>query len=132
MSGPHRQYLAVNEVLDIQEMDEEHNELFKRLENLKEHSFGNQALLREEADNLLEYLTQHFRTEQNLAEKAGIDFAAHAQIHEKMLGVVSLALNEFYLGNGDIFGLIKYIHLWFTRHIRETDSRFAEKLRNLS
>jgi hemerythrin-like metal-binding protein len=128
MPNSENTYLAINEVLDVPEMDEEHNELFERLENLKMHSFGSSEVLQQEADALCNCLTRHFQTEQKLADAAGIDFSEHAQLHEKMLGVVSMSLKQIYQGQGDVFALIKYIHVWFERHIQETDARFAARL----
>ena len=131
MPQPNTAYLASNEVLHVQPMDNEHNELFERLENLKTHSFGSNEVLQQEAEALRTCLVKHFQTEQQLAEAAGIDFSEHAELHQKMFDVVSLSLKQIYLGQGDVFSLIKYIHLWFERHIQETDARFAAKLRGL-
>lgn len=128
MQNSKNRYLAINEVLNVPKMDEEHNELFGRLDNLKMHSFGSSEVLQQEADALCNCLIKHFKTEQKLADAAGIDFTDHAQLHEKMFAVVSLSLKQIYLGQGDVFALIKYIHLWFERHIQETDARFAAEL----
>lgn len=128
MQKSKNKYLAINEVLDVPNMDDEHNELFERLDNLKMHSFGCNDVLQQEADALRNCLIKHFQTEQKLADAAGIDFTEHAQLHEKMLGVVTLSLKQIYQGQGDVFALIKYIHVWFERHIQETDARFAARL----
>lgn len=131
MQQPKTTYLATNEVLQVPQMDAEHNELFERLENLKAQSLGSTEVLEQEAEALRSCLIQHFQTEQRLAEDAGIDFTAHAQLHQKMFDVVTLSLKQIYQGQGDVFAMIKYIHVWFERHIQETDARFAAELRGL-
>jgi len=129
MTKSNHPYLAAETKLQVRQIDDDHNELFDRLETLKRHCYDDNVVSQSETDALVECLRTHCANEQRLAEIAGIDFSEHAQIHEKMLKIVTLSVRQIHEGQGDVFSLIKYIQLWFERHIHETDASFANELK---
>ena len=122
-------YLVDSSVLHIPEMDEEHDALFAMLDQLKQHCLGGNPVPQQEADALQHALIAHFRTEERLAAAAGLNFTKHAALHATMLSTVSRSLKLIYQGQSDVFSMIQYIHLWFERHILQTDSQFAADLK---
>lgn len=113
-------------VLGIPQVDVQHDGIFCRIEHLKFQCIESNALPRPVVEELLAYLDEHFRTEEAIAATAGVDFAEHAALHRQTLetlgGWAERVLNE----EQDIFSFLRYLEVWFERHIREEDQPFAE------
>jgi hypothetical protein len=58
-------------LIDLPEIDAQHEEIFRRIEALKETCFGSGPVSFEEFESLLEYLKYHFATEERVAGEAG-------------------------------------------------------------
>lgn len=115
-------------VLGIPRVDLQHDGIFCRIENLKFRCIESNSLPRPVVEELLAYLGEHFRTEEELSATAGLDFAEHAEKHRQTLATLSAWAGRVLNGEQDIFSFLRYLEVWFERHIREEDQPFADAL----
>lgn len=121
-------FLPSSLLVNIDEIDEQHAALFSKLASLKKHCVDANTFQADEARELMALLVTHCATEERLAGEAGLDFAAHASKHRKMLAAITKAMDEVREEHMDVFSVLRYIEYWFERHIREEDQRFASLL----
>lgn len=115
-------------VLNVPEMDSEHEAIFQLLAHLKSSSLGAMPFRPELVEEILTRLRAHFATEERLAKDAGEDFSEHAQKHEALLQRVAELMNLTLRGNGNVYSLLCYVEYWCERHINDEDKRFAVRL----
>jgi hemerythrin len=108
-------------IIDVPEIDRQHDELFSELATLKSMSIEQNSLPLERAEALFDLLVEHCATEERLALDAGLDFRVHREKHARMLKGIRKMLNEVEHEMLDVFTLIRYIDYWFERHISEED-----------
>jgi hemerythrin len=116
-------------LVDLPEVDAQHEEVFMRIESLKASCFENDYVDIAEFQGLLDCFALHFATEEHLAEEAGVDFTAHAKIHRDTLGLLHKALSDLRNGGEDAHSFLRYAEFWFERHIRENDKLFVATLK---
>ncbi|MCB1941148.1 MAG: hemerythrin family protein [Candidatus Accumulibacter sp.] len=116
-------------LIDLPEIDVQHEEIFRRVETLKKSSFGSGPLSLDAFDSLLDYLQWHFASEERLALQCGVDFTDHARVHEDNLHTLRKALDAVRHGSSDVHSFLRYTEYWFERHISEEDKPFAAGLR---
>lgn len=121
-------FLPLALLLDVPEIDDQHAGLFWRLASLKSHCIEQNALPHGEVDALLHALREHCATEEEMAVEAGLDFAAHAEKHAKMLQQIEKMLLQVSEEKADVFSLIKFLEYWFERHIQEEDKHLGRCL----
>lgn len=117
--------------VNVEEIDAQHAGLFARLTALKELCVDSNELPGAEAEALFDALRQHFATEQRLAGECGLNFAAHARKHDKMLAGIAKAIAEVGEGKMDVFSVLRYIEYWFERHISEEDQVLGNNLQQV-
>ncbi|MCB1965798.1 hemerythrin family protein [Accumulibacter sp.] len=117
-------------LIDLPEIDVQHEEIFRRIEALKRASFGTGPVSFEECHDLLDYLEWHFASEESVARERGVDFADHARVHDQNLHMLRRALAAVHDGSQDVHSFLRYAEYWFERHIAEEDKPFADRLRN--
>ncbi|MBS1160174.1 MAG: hemerythrin-like metal-binding protein [Proteobacteria bacterium] len=115
-------------VLGIPEVDAQHEGIFYRIENLKFLCLESSAPPRAAFAELLAYLGEHFHTEEVIALAAGLDFTEHAEMHSQTLITLSGWVSVVISGQRDVFSFLRYLEIWFERHIREEDQPFARQL----
>ncbi|RIX45606.1 MAG: hemerythrin [Rhodocyclales bacterium GT-UBC] len=125
-------YLPSSLVIDIEEIDEQHANLFFRLAALKMQCIETNEFPSEAASALLDILEEHCATEERLAGISGVDFSAHAVKHQKMLAAINKAVEEIHEHKIDVFSVLRYIEYWFERHIVEEDLHLGQHLRQTS
>ena len=116
-------------LIDLPEIDYQHEEIFRRLEALKAACFGSESVHLEGCDSLLDYLQQHFATEERIAHQTGADFIDHARVHRENLHALRKAMAEVHRGARDVHSFLRYAEYWFERHITEEDKPFAVSVR---
>ncbi|HEX4846465.1 MAG TPA: bacteriohemerythrin [Geothrix sp.] len=116
----------------IRIVDDQHRELFRRIEQLMAavHDGQAQALVPAAMAFLAQYVDQHFRSEELEMEGSGYPgFAAHRAIHEDMRGHVAHLLE---LCRSDpsavIDPMIDFMTDWLIQHINSEDRRMARYL----
>jgi len=111
----------------VTHIDEQHKELFKRINDLV--SLGAKSVNKEETDktiNLLwEYVTKHFRDEEELQRKHNYpEYEWHREQHKKYIESF-IELKDEYAKNGPsakfTLQLNKSIIEWIVKHIRHVD-----------
>ena len=115
-------------LVDLPEIDAQHEGIFSRIELLKTGCFESRYVDIAEFHALLTVFEQHFATEERIAEEAGLDFSAHAKTHRDTLFLLRKALGEVLSGAKDAHSFLRYAEYWFERHIREDDKRFIATL----
>lgn len=119
-------------------IDEQHKELFKRLNNLLEAC--NQGKGKEEVGNIINflgaYVVEHFGTEEEFMKKNNYPaFAAHKQQHEEFVKSFTDLKNEFESKGGGILTVLhanKMLVDWLTNHIGKTDKALGAFLNTMS
>ncbi|MEF8698020.1 MAG: hemerythrin family protein [Candidatus Accumulibacter sp. UW26] len=116
-------------LIDLPEIDAQHEEIFCRIEALKETCFGSGPVSLDEFDSLLNFLDYHFASEERIAREVGADFVVHAVVHQENLQALRKAFVEVRDGARDVHSFLRYAEYWFERHITEEDKPFADSVR---
>jgi hemerythrin-like metal-binding protein len=115
-------------LVDLPEIDQQHEEIFSRISSLKAECLESGFGATEGFEALLELFAQHFATEQLLADEAEVDFTQHAKIHRDTLRILDKALGEVFAGTQDVYSFLRFSEYWFERHINEDDRSFVRAL----
>ena len=115
-------------VLGIPPVDAQHDAIFCRIENLKFLCIETNSLPQDVVEEMLDFLRVHFETEERIARAAEVDFAEHAVMHRTALETLTTWADKVLNGKHDIFSFLRYLEIWFERHIREEDEPFARML----
>lgn len=116
-------------LIDLPEIDAQHEDIFRRIEALKVACFGSGPVPLDDFDGLLNYLKYHFASEERIAQQVGVNFVSHASVHRENLRALRKALREVRDGFRDVHSYLRYIEYWFERHIAEEDKPFADRVR---
>ncbi|MBK8919411.1 MAG: hemerythrin [Betaproteobacteria bacterium] len=115
-------------IVDVPELDAQHEAIFAQIEALKEACLGRDDVPAAPLALLVDLLCGHFATEERLARAAGIYFGAHESVHRESLVALDRTIHRVRQGGLDVFCLLRYLECWFERHILEHDMPFAERL----
>lgn len=115
-------------LVDLPEIDAQHEEIFHRIEALKTTCFESSYVPIDEFHALLDFFATHFATEERIAADAGLDFTDHARIHDDTLRLLQKALGDVITGTQDVHSFLRYAEYWFERHISEDDRLFISLL----
>jgi len=120
-------------ILGVPHIDAQHESIFCCIENLKFQCLGLEAneLPQSLVNALLDDLREHFHTEEVIARSADLDFAEHAEMHRQELHTLNEWSDHVISGEKDIFSFLRYLEIWFERHIREEDQPFAKQLHKI-
>ncbi len=113
------------------ELDAQHDGIFSRIDHLKKLSFQSDTLPAAEVRELIDFLANHFATEERLAQGAKIEFFLHGQEHVRNLRLLDKAVNELENGKLDRHTFLRYLEYWFEQHIADFDKRFAARLKDV-
>jgi hemerythrin len=119
-------------IMGIPEVDAQHEGIFYRIENLKFLCIEQNALPQTAVEELLAYLREHFKTEERIAEASRIEFSAHTKAHNDTLTTLTGWAGVVLSGQRDVFSFLRYLEIWFERHIREEDQPFAAQLLDIN
>lgn len=114
------------------EIDEQHEEIFVRIESLKVLCVDSDVLPLAQFDDLLALFAEHFATEERIAQAAGFEFSLHVRTHRANRQVIARALAEVRQGVRDVHSFLRYVEFWFERHIVQDDQPFAASLHALA
>lgn len=119
-------------ILGIPEVDAQHEDIFYRIENLKFLCLEQNELPQAVVVDLLDYLREHFETEERIALATGIEFSEHAKMHGQTLTTLTGWATVVFTGQRDVFSFLRYLEVWFERHIRDEDQPFAAQLLDIN
>ncbi len=126
----HAGLLPESLVIDLPEVDVQHEEIFIRIESLKTACFDIDYDPIGDFESLLSFFVYHFATEERIAQESDLEFSEHIKTHRKGLRVLNKALDDVRSGLRDAYSLLRYIELWFERHINEQDKAFSASLQS--
>lgn len=119
-------------LVDLPEVDAQHEEIFTCIESIKSACFESTHVPIDELQALIALFERHFSTEERLAREAGLDFADHARIHRETIRLLRKGLDDILTGEHDTHPFLRYAEYWFERHIKEDDKEFAATLQSRS
>jgi hemerythrin len=119
--------------VNIPEVDTQHKVLFgliERLDNAIREKRGS-AACQEILAELVDYTRIHFALEESLMRLAKYpDFASHKQLHENLISEVAELQEKIASGTASIsFELMQFLRLWLTKHIMQSDQKYAAHFR---
>jgi len=115
-------------LIGLPTIDAQHENIFRRIESLKESCYGNGPDSLDEFASLLNYLEFHFASEEALAKTLGVDFFDHSTVHRNNLQSLHRAFDSVRNGTRDVHSFLRYAEYWFERHIAEEDKPFAARV----
>ncbi len=122
------QLLPETLIVDVPELDSQHEAIFAQIEAIKDACLGTEDLPAAALEILIDLLAGHFATEEQLAREAGIYFGDHERQHRESLVSLDRTVHRVRQGSLDVFCLLRYLECWFERHILEHDKPFAQRL----
>jgi hemerythrin len=116
-------------VIDLPEIDAQHEEIFQRIESLKAACFGSEPIsfLRSTACSIIWSTISPPKSA--LPGKSAVDFLDHDAVHRENLQSLRKAFDEVRNGARDVHSFLRYAEYWFERHISEEDKPFAASVR---
>jgi hemerythrin len=116
----------------VQVIDQQHEKLVKmvnQLNTLLKKDISNSAALKDILTELKEYTVYHFKSEEELMEKAGyVELAKHKETHKKFIEKVLSYEKRFLAGEMIGFELIGVLKTWLTMHILGVDKNYSRRL----
>lgn len=125
-------FLPLGLAVDVTVIDEQHAELFALLADLKRVCLERNEVPAAELDALINFLHDHFETEERLAREAAMNFSSHARKHQTVLKGIQRIADHVRNGEADVYSLIKYIEYWFEKHIVDEDKALAYNIQQSS
>ncbi len=111
--------------VDHPEVDAQHEQIFIRVELLKDACCDVDYPSIDVFDDLLRFVGHHFATEERIAEQAGLEFSEHAKKHRNSLYLLNKALDRVREDQRNGFDFLRYVEYWLERHILEEDKSFG-------
>lgn len=115
-------------MLGVPHIDAQHEGIFFRIESLKAACLNTHTLPADLAEELLVYLDWHFQTEEAAAREADLEFSEHGIKHQETLAALTQGVHLVLAGRRDVFSLLRYLEIWFERHIVEEDKPLGNSL----
>lgn len=116
-------------LVDLPEVDAQHEEIFTCIESIKSACFESAYVPINELHALIELFERHFSTEERIAREAGLEFADHTRIHRDTVRLLRKGFADILAGEHETHPFLRYAEYWFERHIKEDDKEFAATLR---
>lgn len=113
--------------------DDQHRELFNRVNALNDAvTDRDRDNIGDRLDNLIEFVVEHFETEERLMEERGYSgLEQHRQEHDLLVQTCTDIQDKFHSGELDIEeGTMTYIKNWLDHHIPIIDKRYGPALSN--
>lgn len=115
-------------MLGLPDIDAQHEGVFWRIETLKFTCIEENALSEPLLDELLRFLHEHFASEESLAASISLDFTHHHVSHRHTLDMLRRWGDKVIGGELDVFSFLRYLEIWFERHIQHEDQPFAREV----
>jgi hemerythrin len=113
--------------------DNQHKELFNRVNALNDAVINkDRGDIGNRLDNLVNYVVEHFETEERLMEERGYNgLNKHRQEHDLLVRTCTDIQDKFHAGEMVIEeGTMKYIKDWLDHHIPIIDKPYGPALSN--
>ncbi len=118
---------------NVEICDNQHQELFDRVNALNDAvGKGERDDIGNRLDSLIEFVVEHFQTEERLMEERGYKgLDAHRKEHDQLVQTCSDLQGKFHAGEADIEdGTLSFIKTWLDHHIPVIDKSYGSALGN--
>ncbi|MEF8717979.1 MAG: hemerythrin [Candidatus Accumulibacter necessarius] len=116
-------------LIDLPEIDVQHEEIFRRIEALKKPCFGSGPSPSKNSTACLTIWNITSPAKSELRENSASDFVDHAECTDENLQALRKAFAEVHDGARDVHSFLRYAEYWFERHITDEDKPFAASVR---
>jgi len=116
---------------NVEICDQQHQILFDRINALYDAvSGGKRAEIGERLDSMIDYVVEHFKTEERLMEEKGYeDLEKHRQEHENLVSTCADLQGKFHANEAEIEeGTLTFIKNWLDHHIPVIDRGYGPVL----
>jgi hemerythrin len=118
---------------NVEVCDKQHQELFNRVNALNDAvGGGSRSDVGDCLDKLIDYVVEHFQTEERLMEQrgyAGLD--DHRKEHDNLVNTCIDLQGKFHANEADIEeGTMSFIKTWLDHHIPVIDRSYGPALSN--
>lgn len=113
--------------------DQQHMELFDRVNALNDAVVkGNRANIGDRLDHLIDYVVEHFQTEERLmAQRGYAGLEQHRQEHDNLVHTCTDLQGKFHAKEAEIEeGTMAFIKNWLDHHIPIIDRSYGPALSN--
>jgi hemerythrin len=113
--------------------DKQHQELFSRVNALNDAvSVGSRPEIGDRFDHLVDYIVEHFQTEERLMEQRGYSgLEEHRLEHDNLVNTCIDLQGRFYANEVEIEdGTMSFIKNWLDHHIPIIDRSYGPALSN--
>lgn len=111
--------------------DEQHQELFNKVNALNDAvSKKNRSEIGTRLDDLIDYVVEHFQTEEHLMEQRGYaGLEEHRQEHKNLVATCADLQGKFHANEAEIEeGTMAFIKNWLDHHIPVIDRSYGPAL----
>jgi hemerythrin len=111
--------------------DKQHQELFNRLNTLNDAvSDGERGAIGSRLDNLIDYVVEHFQTEERMMEEKSFNgLAKHREEHENLVSTCADLQKKFHANEAEIEEeTMIFLKDWLNKHIPVTDRSYGPVL----
>lgn len=120
--------LPLELMVDHAMLDAEHDEIFCRIEAIKESALSAERMPEDELLALADCFARHFASEEQLAREVGMEFSEHAHEHAQALRMLDKACDDLRAGGLDLRSFLRCLEYWFEHHINAFDKPLGRRL----
>jgi hemerythrin len=117
-------------VVNINKVDEQHQEIFRLMNLLHDSLTGDRAIIGENLNALVEVVINHFATEEKFMVETNFpDYEAHKKMHDDLVAQVAAIQEKFNAGEADLTeDITAFVRDWLYEHIPNTDKQYGPYL----
>lgn len=111
--------------------DQQHQELFNRINTLNEAvGEGERVKIGSHLDSLIDFVVEHFQTEERLMEERSFDgLAKHRKEHDNLVSTCADLQKKFHANEAEIEKeTMAFLKNWLNQHIPVTDKSYGPAL----
>lgn len=113
--------------------DKQHQELFDRLNTLNDAvGGGKRNEIGERLDHLIDFVVEHFKTEERLMEERSFDgLPKHREEHDNLVSTCADLQKKFHANEAEVEQeTMTFLKNWLNQHIPEIDRSYGPALGN--
>lgn len=113
--------------------DEQHQELFNRLNTLNDAvGGGKRGEIGERLDYLIDFVVEHFKTEERLMEEKSYNgLSKHREEHDNLVSTCADLQKKFHANEAEVEQeTMTFLKNWLNQHIPVTDKSYGPALSN--
>lgn len=111
--------------------DQQHQELFNRVNTLNDAvSDGEREAIGSRLDNLIDYVVEHFKTEERMMEEKSFSgLAKHREEHDNLVSTCAALQKKFHANEAEVEPeTMSFLKNWLDHHIPVIDRSYGPAL----